>query len=130
MMTGCGKPWCQNAYCKTGRQAENSESNSKSASLSVAEITKLVRPLVDAINVNGNTPNTAPFYFCTDQTGQQRRSLAEMLSAEGAATDGTAYDLAWCIAAVEATGGNMEKASEWLTSFAPTMGETAAHAFG
>ena len=130
MMTGCGKPWCQNTYCKTGRLAGKSEPNSKPPSLSVADITKMVRPLVDAINVSGNTANTAPFYFCTDQTGQQRRALAEMLAAEGTATDRKSYDLAWCVAAVEATGGNLDKASEWLTSFAPTTSEATAHAFG
>lgn len=46
-----------------------------------------------------------------------------MIAAEGAMTDGKTYDLAWCIAAVEATGGDLEKAKEWLENWAPAQGE-------
>lgn len=122
MMTGCGKPWCQNEYCKTGKQAKQ-QTSEQTASMSAANILTTVRPLVNAISFQADTPNTAPFYFCADQTGQQRRSLAEMIAAEGAITDGKTYDLAWCIAAVEATGESLEKAKEWLENWAPAQGE-------
>lgn len=130
MMSGCGKPWCRNEYCKTGRQERQSETDSKPAPMSAADIMKVIRPLVDAVSVNEGTSNTAPFYFCTDQTGQQRRSLAELLTAEGTVSDQKTYDLAWCVAAVEAAGGDIDKARDWLTSFAPAAGETAADSLG
>lgn len=120
MMTGCGKPWCQNEYCKTGKQ---SISGSSQPSMSAADISKTVQPLVRAANLTRDTPNTAPFYFCTDQVGQQRRSLAEMLATQGTVSDGRTYDMAWCVASVEATAGNPEKAREWLANWAPAKGE-------
>lgn len=122
MMTGCGRPWCQNEYCKTGKQAKQ-QTSEQTASMSAANILTTVRPLLNAISFQADTPNTAPFYFCADQTGQQRRSLAEMIAAEGVITDGKTYDLAWCVAAVEAMGGNLEKAKEWLENWAPSQGE-------
>jgi hypothetical protein len=78
MMSGCGKPWCQNEYCKTGKQARPSSTSGASAPLGAAAILAAVRPLLDAVNLRGNAPNTAPFYLCTDQTGQQRRIAAEI----------------------------------------------------
>ncbi|KAJ5201611.1 uncharacterized protein N7498_006274 [Penicillium cinerascens] len=124
MMTGCGKPWCQNEYCKTGKQKTQSAAGAP-ASMSVADIMKVTRPLAEAINVQPDVPNTAPFYFCTDETGQHRRKLAEMLFAEGSAAGGKAYGLAWCVAGVEAAGGDLDKAREWLAKWAPAQGETA-----
>lgn len=124
LMTGCGKPWCQNEYCKTGKRNAHPDSGPP-ATMSVAEIMKLTRPLADAINVHPDIQNTAPFYFCTDETGQRRRNLAEMIFAEGSAAGAKAYDLAWCVAAVEAAGGDLDKAREWLAKWAPTRGETA-----
>jgi hypothetical protein len=125
LMTGCGKPWCQNEYCKTGKQHRLSSNTGDggSASMSAAQILALVRPLIDAVNLRRDAPNTAPFYLCTDQVGQQRRTLAEMLAAEGTISGGKAYDLPWCVAAVEATGGNLDKAREWLTNWAPAKDE-------
>jgi len=124
MMTGCGKPWCQNEYCKTGKQKTQSAAGA-SASMSVADVMKVTRPLVDAVNVQPNVLNTAPFYFCTDETGQHRRKLAEMIFAEGSAAGGKQYDLAWCVAAAEAAGGDLDKMREWLAKWAPAQGETA-----
>jgi hypothetical protein len=123
-MTGCGKPWCQNAYCKTGKQKT---STGPVAPLSVADITKVTRPLIEPVTVNPDMTNTAPFYFCTDETGQHRRNLAEMVAAEGVAGDvaGKAYDLAWCVAGAEAAGGDLEKMREWLGKWAPVRGEIA-----
>ncbi|KAI9933395.1 hypothetical protein ASPWEDRAFT_174556 [Aspergillus wentii DTO 134E9] len=125
MMTGCGKSWCQNKYCKTGKQLDPQQPQSQPASLSATTILTTVRPLLDAVNLHG--PNIGPLYLCTDQAGQQRRGLAEMIAAEGAAETGSAkiYDLAWCVAAVEATGGDLTKAREWLENWAPARGENA-----
>ncbi|KAJ6018075.1 hypothetical protein N7451_001454 [Penicillium sp. IBT 35674x] len=121
MMTGCGKPWCQNEYCKTGKQ--NSRSADSPTPVGVADIIKITRPLVDAINFKPEMPNSSPLYFCTDETGQIRRNLAEMLSAEG--SDGKSYALEWCVAGAEASGGDLEKTREWLAKWAPTQSETS-----
>ncbi|KAF9892381.1 hypothetical protein FE257_002158 [Aspergillus nanangensis] len=133
MMTGCGKPWCQNFYCKNGRKASPSVDNddgAASTSMSAANILAMVRPLIAAIDSQRSVPNIAPFYFCADQVGQQRRVLAEMLAAEDTAvTNGKAYELPWCVAAVEATSGDLSKAREWLENWAPSRGEST-RAFG
>ncbi|CAI7569042.1 unnamed protein product [Penicillium manginii] len=120
MMTGCGKPWCQNEYCKNGKQKAHSD---PAPAMSMPEIMKVTRPLVDALNVKPDVTNTAPFYFCTDETGQHRRNLANMIYAEGTAggdADNKAYDLAWCVAGAEAAGGDLEKTREWLAKWAPS----------
>lgn len=122
LLSGCGKPWCQNEYCKTGKQ--HRQPSEIPASMSTATIMNSVRPLIDAADLQGKGPHTAPFYFCTDQAGQQRRSLAEMLAAEASEADGRkTYDLPWCVAAVEAAAGELEKAREWLENWAPARGE-------
>lgn len=124
MMTGCGKPWCQNEYCKTGKQQQtNGSTTNQPPSISAANVLTLVRPLLNAVTFQPDTPNTAPFHFCTDQTGQQRRVLADMIAAEGAVTGGKTYELAWCVAGVEAAGGNLDRVREWLENWAPAMGE-------
>lgn len=124
MMTGCGKAWCQNEYCRTGKQQQNNtNTNSELPSTSAANILTLVHPLLDAVTFQPDTRNIAPFYFCTDQTGQQRRVLADMIAAEGAVTGGKTYELAWCVAGVEAAGGNLDRARKWLENWAPAMGE-------
>ncbi|KAJ5480968.1 hypothetical protein N7539_006862 [Penicillium diatomitis] len=140
LMSGCGKPWCQNPYCKTGKQhippqagEPASPDTTPSKPMSVAEITAITRPLIDPINVHPDSRNTAPFYFCTDETGQYRRNLAEMVAAEGAGDGGDdadqkskSYDLAWCIAGAEAAAGNLEKMREWLGRWAPAKGESSS----
>ncbi|KAB8214588.1 hypothetical protein BDV33DRAFT_30865 [Aspergillus novoparasiticus] len=129
MMTGCGKPWCQNEYCKNGRQARQPSSIPMNVtpleSMSVANILATIKPFVDAICLQSGNLNTAPFYFCTDQLGQQRRILAEMIAAEGSVASGKEYDLPWCVASVEATGGDLSKAREWLENWAPAKNEEA-----
>lgn len=130
MMKGCGKPWCQNEYCKNGRQARQPsmpENNAPLKSMSVVNIIATVRPLIDAICLQSGISNTAPFYFCTDQMSQQRRILADMLAAEGKMGGGKDYDLPWCVASVEASGGDLGKAREWLDNWAPGKGERANH---
>lgn len=124
MMTGCGKPWCQNGYCKTAKQKMASDSGPP-ATMSVVEIMKLTRPLVEALNTQPDVPNTAPLYLCADETSQHRRNLAELIAAESTEGNDKVYDLPWCIAAAEAAGGDLEKAREWLSKWAPTQGATS-----
>ncbi|KAJ5681545.1 uncharacterized protein N7477_001485 [Penicillium maclennaniae] len=118
MMTGCGKPWCRNEYCKTGKQKVHPDAATPAA-MSVADITKLTRPLAEGVNVQPEASNTAPFYFCTDETGQHRRKLAEMIFAEGPTAGGKVYDLEWCVAGAEAAGSDLDKTREWLSRWAP-----------
>ncbi|KAJ5788069.1 hypothetical protein N7457_003059 [Penicillium paradoxum] len=125
MMTGCGKPWCQNEYCKTAKQKGSNESDPH-IPLNVAEVMNLTRPLVEGLNTQPTAPNTAALYLCADETSQHRRSLAELIAGESAEENNKAYDLPWCIAGVEATGGDLEKARDWLSKWAPTQSASAA----
>lgn len=125
MLTGCGKPWCRNEYCKTGHQ-HSPKASSEILPTSSKEILQVIKPLLDAINTKpteagdvaslteGELP---PFYLCADETSQQRRTLGEMIAAEGV------YDLRWCLAALEASGGDLDKAREWLSGWAPRRDE-------
>lgn len=105
LMTGCGKKWCLNEWCKTGRANLGLEKMGGSASAALP----LVRPLLEAI---GNKKE--PTHFCVDEASQRRRKTAEMLAAEGV------WELEWCIAGLEAEGGDAAKARGWLRDWAPT----------
>src|SRR5262249_26119200 len=106
IVTGCGKAWCANEWCKTGRKNVGLE---PLAGGGAGPAMQLVRPLM--AEVEGHTK---PLHFCVDEGSQKRRKLAEMLAAEGA------WSLGWCIAAFEAEGANVDKAREWLQNWAPT----------
>ncbi|PYH47256.1 putative ubiquitin fusion degradation protein (Ufd1) [Aspergillus saccharolyticus JOP 1030-1] len=106
MMSGCGKSWCQNEYCKTGKLAR--------------------KPSEPCNLMQGDKPNHAPFYLCTDQVSQQRRALAESLAAASFAAEEKSWDLAWCVAAVEACAGDPERSREWLEKWAPARGEDSS----
>lgn len=104
LMTGCGKSWCKNEYCKTAKANAGKPGASMTAQVALPK----VKPLMDAL------PNKSkPMYFCVDDGSQKRRGFAELLAAEGG------YDLEWCVAACEAEGGNLGKARTWLQNWAP-----------
>jgi hypothetical protein len=105
MMQGCGKKWCANEWCKTGRANIGLEAKGSSAQA----VLPLIKPLMETVR-----DTSVAMYFCVDETNQRRRKLAEMLAAE------KAWDLEWCIAACEAEGVNLDKAREWLMNWAPT----------
>ncbi|EEP77747.1 conserved hypothetical protein [Uncinocarpus reesii 1704] len=114
MLSGCGKPWCRNEYCKTGR------SNMGISVVSGKEALGLVKPLINAVSIplsEREGENTAPLYFCTDENNQTRRKLAELLASEAG------YQLGWAVAAVQEVGGNIDKARDWLRNWAPKKGE-------
>jgi Ubiquitin fusion degradation protein UFD1/Amino-terminal Zinc-binding domain of ubiquitin ligase E3A len=125
MLTGCGKPWCCNVYCKTGHQRSSSTSAPSTLPTSSREILQVIKPLIDAINTNPaqfstislSSSDLPPLYLCADETSQQRRTLGEMITAEGV------YDIRWCLAALEASGGDLDKARDWLGGWAPKKGE-------
>lgn len=104
MMTGCGKRWCRNEWCKTGRVNAALEAKPSSAQA----VLPLIKPLMDAFR-----DTQTPMYFCVDESNQRRRVLAEMLAGE------KVWDVEWCIAACEAEGPSPDKAHEWLMNWAP-----------
>ncbi|PWY64737.1 hypothetical protein BO70DRAFT_375078 [Aspergillus heteromorphus CBS 117.55] len=118
MMTGCGKSWCQNESCKTGKQARGASTTGLGSTFAPVGTASIL--------TTGDGPkNTAPFYLCADQVGQQRRTHAEMIAAEGKLDGGKSYALPWCVAAIEVMAGNPNKAREWLENWAPAIGEDA-----
>ncbi|KAK5651375.1 hypothetical protein OQA88_12532 [Cercophora sp. LCS_1] len=105
LMTGCGKKWCANEWCKTGRANRELEKLGSSAAAALP----LVKPLLEAI------PDHSQFmHFCVDESSQRRKNMAAMMAAEGV------WEPEWCIAALEAEGGDVAKARGWLGDWAPT----------
>lgn len=105
MMQGCGKRWCANEWCKTGRANLKLEPKPSTAQLVLPQI----RPLTDSVRDTQKS-----MYFCVDEANQRRRKLAEMLVAEDD------WDLEWCIAACEAEGPDLDRARGWLINWAPS----------
>ncbi|KAI4847731.1 ubiquitin fusion degradation protein [Aureobasidium sp. EXF-8845] len=114
LLTGCGKPWCRNTFCKTGRT-----NTGEGGSMSTKDALPMIKPYVDAII----TPaETKPLHFCVDEASQTRRTIAELMKEESG-MKGEAYSLPWCIGALEAENGQTDKAREWLGNWAPTRVE-------
>jgi hypothetical protein len=105
LMTGCGKKWCVNEWCKAGRANRGLEPLGSSAAAALP----LVKPLLGDVADRGK-----PVHFCVDEASQRRKKTSEMLAAEGV------WEQEWCIAALEAEGGNLAKARGWLADWAPT----------
>ncbi|KAF6221835.1 hypothetical protein HO133_001803 [Letharia lupina] len=130
LLTGCGQSWCRNGYCKTGRR--NTGTAAESQSTSSKEALAMIKPILEGLK-EGNVP----MHFCTDEASQKRRCLAEMVAAEGDQsrkgkakerqnmTENSGYEPEWCVASLEATGGDLDKARGWLRDFAPTRAEAA-----
>ncbi|PGH13706.1 hypothetical protein AJ80_06211 [Polytolypa hystricis UAMH7299] len=118
LLSGCGKAWCGNEYCKTGRA---NAGIGKGTALSSKDAFTLVKPLMGDIAVGPHEMNAAPLYFCTDEQSQQRRKLAEMLAVDEQGSGG--YGIPWCVAAVEAAAGDVSKATDWLKNWAPKNAE-------
>lgn len=136
LLTGCGHSWCRNEYCKTGRK--NLELDKPGERLTSKEALSMVKPFLDKLK-----DETTPLQFCTDEASQTRRVLAAMLSAEkadeetkyrravvkalpaaGGGAGGAGYQLEWCVAALEAEAGDVDRARAWLKDWAPTRAET------
>ncbi|PVH79940.1 hypothetical protein DL98DRAFT_630079 [Cadophora sp. DSE1049] len=106
LISGCGKSWCKNEYCKTAKAKSGKGGETLTTQLALP----IVKPLMDDI-----ADNSKPCYFCVDEGSQKRRGLAEMLAAEGV------YELEWCVAALEAEGGGLDGARTWLGNWAPKV---------
>ncbi|KAM9874577.1 ubiquitin fusion degradation protein [Verticillium dahliae] len=107
MMTGCGKSWCANQWCKTGRA--NAALEAKAASAQA--VLPLVKPLVENVPLLDE-----PLFFCVDERNQTSRKLATVLASDNV------WEQEWCIAACEAAAGDLGKAREWLHDWAPMKG--------
>jgi ubiquitin fusion degradation protein UFD1/E3A ubiquitin ligase-like protein len=111
LVTGCGKSWCANKTCRTGRNNIGLPEQGKS----IREAMPLVKPVVDALvsQAENRSEEAVELSFCVDEGCQRARNVAEMLAAEGV------FGLAWCVGAVEATAGDLRSAREWLGNWAP-----------
>ncbi|KAI9839795.1 MAG: hypothetical protein M1837_001994 [Sclerophora amabilis] len=132
LLSGCGKDWCRNEICKSGREHLDGVSGINGTK----EALPLVKPFVDALMVGGKE---SPLHFCVDEASQRRRVLAEMMAGEGEETTlqgasgkgkaragdvGAGYDLGWYVAALEAESGDLDRARTWLRDWAPSRAET------
>ena len=111
LITGCGKDWCRNAYCKSGRKAlgQGESVTSKDAGV-------MTKPVLERLMDWGRA-----LHFCTDEASQKRRVLAELIAAEEEVHGG--YDVRWCVAAMEVEGGDLAKGRTWLANWAVKKGE-------
>ncbi|THY18434.1 ubiquitin fusion degradation protein [Aureobasidium pullulans] len=113
LLTGCGKSWCRNTFCKTGRT-----NTGEGGAVTTKDALPMIKPFVDAVV----SAETKPLHFCVDEASQTRRALAEMLKEEHG-MKGETYSLPWCIGALEAETGQLDKSREWLGNWAPTRSE-------
>ena len=109
LLKGCQRAGCRNEWCRTGRKHLSMEDLGGSS----AAILPLVKPLVGAVDKPAE-----PMHFCVDAATQNRRKMAEMLAEE------EVWDLEWCVAALEAEGGDLSKARMWLADWAPMKSGT------
>lgn len=104
LLTGCGRAWCRNEFCKSGRKNRGIEPQS----VTTKDALPMIKPFLDSLSAG-----TTPLHLCVDEGSQRRRGLAEMLAAEGG------YGLEWCVAALEASAGDLDRAHSWLKDWAP-----------
>ncbi|WPG99706.1 Hypothetical protein R9X50_00252500 [Acrodontium crateriforme] len=113
LITGCGKFWCRNDYCKTGRKHQD-----LSTTITTKDAIPMVKPFVDGAE---KSASESPFHFCVDEGSQRRRTTASMMSAEnGDPTGRGGYEFEWCLGALEAENGDLDAARQWLKNWAPT----------
>ncbi|KAI4690470.1 hypothetical protein J4E81_007624 [Alternaria sp. BMP 2799] len=116
LLTGCGKAWCKNEYCRTGRKNLGQEDKS----IPTKDAIPLVKPFLQGMDGRGYE---TPLHFCVDERTQKCRTLAEMVAAEKGIEGKGGYGLEWCVAAMEAEGGDLDKARSWLKGWAPQRTE-------
>jgi hypothetical protein len=117
LLTGCGKKWCRNSFCRTGR-GNTGESDGKA--VGTKDALPMVKPYLEGM---AGGSYVTPLHFCVDEASQRRRALAEMLAAEKGVEGKGGFAMEWCVAALEAEGGNLDRARSWLKSWAPQRAE-------
>jgi hypothetical protein len=116
LLTGCGKSWCKNEFCRAGKK----NLGHGDAFISTKEAIPLVKPFLEGMDGRGYV---TPLHFCVDESSQKRRIMAHMLSAETGVDGKGGYELEWCVAALEAENGDLQKARDWLKGWAPQRNE-------
>ncbi|KAF3048907.1 hypothetical protein E8E11_008726 [Didymella keratinophila] len=116
LLTGCGKSWCRNEFCRAGRKNLGQEDRS----VPTREAIPIVKPFLEGMDGRGYV---TPLHFCVDEASQKRRTLAEMLTAEKGIEGKGGYGMEWCVAALEAENGDLNKARAWLKGWAPQRTE-------
>ncbi|KAK6415137.1 hypothetical protein LTR95_017632, partial [Oleoguttula sp. CCFEE 5521] len=111
LSTGCGKGYCSNTFCASGRKT----SGILPGSVGIKEAMPMIKPLLDGLSKGKDSA----LWFCVDEGSQRKRKLAELLAAEGI------YGFAWCAGAVEAENGELDGSRKWLSNWAPTKMEAA-----
>lgn len=116
LLSGCGKGWCNNEMCVTGRK----NVHGKAEPVTTKDALPLVKPFVDGLG-----KLDVPLSFCVDEASQRRRSFAQMMAAEASekVPGRKGYSFEWCCAALEAESGDLGRAREWLANFAPAIDE-------
>ncbi|KAK3064504.1 hypothetical protein LTS18_006626 [Coniosporium uncinatum] len=117
LLTGCGKGWCGNEFCKTAK----ANAGVAASVSSTKDAVPMVKPFLD-----GLASGATPLHFCVDEGSQRRRRTAEMMAAESSSSQPSAmpsgekaYAFEWCVAALEAEGGDLDRARAWLRNWAP-----------
>lgn len=116
LLTGCGRAWCRNEYCRSGRKNLGQEDKS----VPTKDAIPLVKPFLEGMDGRGYV---TPLHFCVDERSQKNRNLADMMSAEKGIEGKGGYGLEWCVAALEAEGGDLDRGRNWLKGFAPQRSE-------
>ena len=116
LLTGCGKAFCRNEYCRTGRK--NLGRGDKS--VSTKDGIQMVKPFLEGLDGRGYG---TPLHFCVDERSGRNRGLAEMMAGERGVEGKGGFAVEWCGAALEAEGGNLERGWGWLKGWAPQRGE-------
>ncbi|KAF1348173.1 ubiquitin fusion degradation protein UFD1-domain-containing protein [Delphinella strobiligena] len=115
LLTGCGKNWCRNTMCKTGRTNLTIEP----ASVTTKDALPLIKPFVDG---SIEPTQVTELHFCVDEQSQKRKVLAGLLTEERG-LKGEQYSLPWVVGALEAEAGDVDKARAWLSNWAPTTSQ-------
>lgn len=109
LLAGCRKSWCRSRMCRTGRE---------NLGMMVDNMgTMEALPLVQ------NRGNELP--LCVDESTAKRRELAEALAAESVLDQGGkgGYRTEFCVRAVEAASGDLDRARKWLEREGVRIGE-------
>ncbi|TKA28421.1 hypothetical protein B0A50_03888 [Salinomyces thailandicus] len=114
LVTGCGKGWCRNEYCKTGRKNLGTE-----GTITTKDALSMIKPFMEKL-AQGDVDT--PLHFCVDEKSQKQRTLATMLAAEdgGPMGQGAGHGFEWCLGALEAERGDLDGARQWLKNYAPS----------
>ncbi|KAF3935928.1 hypothetical protein ABW20_dc0108774 [Dactylellina cionopaga] len=119
LLGGCGKAWCTNEMCKTGR----AKRNPPLPAIPSKEATATVKPLVTTDGLLGGY-TSHPLHFCVDEETQRRKHVAEMLSYADDSEGKGGWAVEWCTKAIEVVGDGARdeadmanRAKDWLEKF-------------